>query len=160
MVIFSLLNVSHFLIGEFNLIVFVIIINLTGGLPSMGSHRHDWSDLAAAAAAAVLIKPPSYILYLLWFFVLYFVFYYYFLILYFFRHIKNVLCAKSLQSCPTLCNVMDCSLSSSSVRWILQAKILEWVVMPSSKVSSQPGIKPTSLTSPALAGGLLATSTT
>ena len=33
--------------------------------------------------------------------------------------------AKSLQSCPTLCDPMDCSLPGSSVHGILQAKILE-----------------------------------
>ena len=37
--------------------------------------------------------------------------------------------AKSLQSCLTLCDAMDCSLPSSSVRGILQ----EWVAMPSSR---------------------------
>ena len=40
--------------------------------------------------------------------------------------------AKSLQSCPTLCHLMDCSPPGSSVHGILQARILEWVVMPSS----------------------------
>ena len=34
---------------------------------------------------------------------------------------------------------------------ILQARILEWVAMPCPRGSSDPGIKPTSLTSPALA---------
>ena len=33
------------------------------------------------------------------------------------------------QSCPTLCNPMDCSLPGSSVRGILQARILEWTAM-------------------------------
>ena len=47
-------------------------------------------------------------------------------------------CAKSVQSCLTLCNPMDCSLPCSSVHWILQARILEWVAMPSSRESSQP----------------------
>ena len=36
-------------------------------------------------------------------------------------------CAKLLQLCPTLCNPMGCSGSDSSVREILQARILEWV---------------------------------
>ena len=36
-------------------------------------------------------------------------------------------CAKSLQSCPTLCDPMDCSLPGSSVHGILQERILEWV---------------------------------
>ena len=39
--------------------------------------------------------------------------------------------AKSLQPCLTLCNPMDCSLSGFSVHGILQARILEWVAMPS-----------------------------
>ena len=33
--------------------------------------------------------------------------------------------AKSLQSCPTLCSPMDCSLPGSPVHGILQARILE-----------------------------------
>ena len=45
---------------------------------------------------------------------------------------------KLLQSCPTLCNPMDCSPPGSSVHRILQARILEWVAMPSSWGSSQP----------------------
>ena len=47
-------------------------------------------------------------------------------------------CAKLLQLCPTLCNPMDCSLPGSSVHGILQARILEWVTMPSSRGSSLP----------------------
>ena len=43
------------------------------------------------------------------------------------------LCAKLLQSRPTLCNLMDCSLPGSSVQGILQARILESVAMPSSR---------------------------
>ena len=39
--------------------------------------------------------------------------------------------------CLTLCDPMDCSLPDSSVRGILQTRILEWVVMPSSRRSSQ-----------------------
>ena len=46
--------------------------------------------------------------------------------------------AKLLQWCPTLCNPMDRSPSGSSVHWILQARVLEWVAMPSSRGSSQP----------------------
>ena len=46
-----------------------------------------------------------------------------------FRRLWNVLAAaaKSLQSCPTLCNPIDGSPSGSSVPGILQARILEWV---------------------------------
>ena len=40
------------------------------------------------------------------------------------------------QSCPTLCDPMDCSLPGSFVHGILQARILEWIVRPSSRRSS------------------------
>ena len=49
------------------------------------------------------------------------------------------------QSCPTLCDPMDCSLPGSSVRGIFQARILQWGAIPFSRGSSQPGIKPSSL---------------
>ena len=42
------------------------------------------------------------------------------------------------QSCPTLCNPMDCSLPNLSVLGILQARILEWVAIPFSRGSSIP----------------------
>ena len=42
---------------------------------------------------------------------------------------RNHCCAKSLQSCPTLCDLMDGSPSGSSVPGILQARILEWVAL-------------------------------
>ena len=37
------------------------------------------------------------------------------------------------QSCPTLWDLMDCSLPGFSVLEILQARILEWVAIPFSK---------------------------
>ena len=40
--------------------------------------------------------------------------------------------------CLTLCNAMDCSLPRSSVHGILQARVLEWVLISFSKGSSQP----------------------
>ena len=46
--------------------------------------------------------------------------------------------AQSLQSCPTLCDRMDCSPPCSSVHKILQARILESVTVPSFRVSSPP----------------------
>ena len=46
--------------------------------------------------------------------------------------------AQLLQSCPTLCNPMDCSLLDSSVHGIPQARILEWVAISSSRGSSPP----------------------
>ena len=42
------------------------------------------------------------------------------------------------QSCLTLWDPMDCSLPSSSVHGILQARILEWVAVPFSRGSCQP----------------------
>ena len=42
-----------------------------------------------------------------------------------------------VQSCPTLCNPMDCSPPGSSVHGIFQARILEWVAISSSRGSSQ-----------------------
>jgi len=42
------------------------------------------------------------------------------------------------KSCSTLVTPMDCSLPGSSVHGILQAKILEWVAISSSRESSQP----------------------
>ena len=47
-------------------------------------------------------------------------------------------CDLSLQSCLTLCDPIDCSLSGSSVHGILQARILEWVAKPFSRGSSRP----------------------
>ena len=43
---------------------------------------------------------------------------------------------KSLRSCLALCDAMDCGPSGSFVHGILQARILEWVAVPSSRGSS------------------------
>ena len=43
-----------------------------------------------------------------------------------------------LSGVQLFCDPMDCSLSGSSVHGILQARILEWIAMPSSRGSSQP----------------------
>ena len=50
----------------------------------------------------------------------------------------SLCCAKSLQSCPILCDPMECSPPGFSVHGIVQARILEWVAMPSSRGSSRP----------------------
>ena len=42
------------------------------------------------------------------------------------------------QSCPTLCDPMDCSLSGSSVHGIFQARVLERIAISFSRGSSQP----------------------
>ena len=47
------------------------------------------------------------------------------------------ICAKLLQLCLTICDPMDCSLGCS-VHGIFQARILEWVAVPSSRGSSWP----------------------
>ena len=47
-------------------------------------------------------------------------------------------CTKSLQSCPTFCDSIDCSLPGSSVNEIFQERILEWVVISCSRESFQP----------------------
>ena len=53
--------------------------------------------------------------------------------------LKNAcVCAKSLQPCLALYDPMDCSSPGSSVHGILQAGILGWVAMPSSRGSSRP----------------------
>ena len=46
--------------------------------------------------------------------------------------------AKSLQVCLTVCNSIGCSLPGASVHGISQARILEWIAVPSSR-----GIFPT-----------------
>ena len=51
--------------------------------------------------------------------------------------IKHCAVCLVTQSCPTLCNPIDCSLPGSLSLGILQARILEWVAMPSSMGSSQ-----------------------
>ena len=47
-------------------------------------------------------------------------------------------CSLVAQLCLTLCNPMDYSLPGSSVNEISQARILEWVAISFSRVSSQP----------------------
>ena len=51
------------------------------------------------------------------------------------HEISCVLCSVA-QSCPTLCEPVDCSPRGSSVHGILQAGIPEWVAVPSSRGSS------------------------
>ena len=78
-----------------------------GGLPSMGSHRvrHNRSDLAAAAAATILGTSDTTV------------------------NVLTAAAAKSLQSCPTLCDPIDGSPPGSTVPGILQARTLEWVAI-------------------------------
>ena len=72
---------------------------------------------------------------------------------------------KSLQSCLTLCDAMDCNPQGSSVHGILQARILEVILevgvpFPTPGGFLDPGIESASLMPPALAGGFFTTSAT
>ena len=69
------------------------------------------------------------------------------------------MCAKSFQSSLTVCDPVDCNLPETSEHGILQARILEWVAMASSRGLSNPGIEPTSLMSPASTSTFFTTST-
>ena len=56
--------------------------------------------------------------------------------------------AQLLQSCLTLCDPMDCSPPGSSVHGILQARVLEWVVLFLSPGDlPDPGMEPVSYVS-------------
>ena len=50
---------------------------------------------------------------------------------------KNISCGGGfiVQSCPTLCDPMDCSPPGSSIHGIFQARILEWVAISFSRAS-------------------------
>ena len=71
-----------------------------------------------------------------------------------------VMRAKLLQLCPTLRDPMDQSPPGSSVHGILQHKYWSELPCPPWGAHPDPGIKPVSLTSPALAGRFFTTSTT
>ena len=60
----------------------------------------------------------------------------------------------------TFCNPMNCSPAGSSVYGILQARILEWVAMPSSRGYSWLRNQTWAHISPTLAGGFFTISTT
>ena len=50
--------------------------------------------------------------------------------------LRVCMCVRSLQSCLTPCGPVDHNPLGSSVHGILQARILEWVAIPSSGESS------------------------
>ena len=66
--------------------------------------------------------------------------------------------AKSLQSCLTLCNIMDCSLTGSSVHGILQEYSSGSSCPPPGDLPD-PGIKPVYLMFLALASGFCTSAT-
>ena len=49
------------------------------------------------------------------------------------------------QSCPTLCDPLDCSLPGFSIHEVFQARVLEWAAIPSPGDLHHPGIQPRSL---------------
>ena len=55
--------------------------------------------------------------------------------------------AKSLQSCLTLCDPVDCSQPGSSVHGLLQARILQWVLLWPPGDLADPGIESVSYVS-------------
>ena len=107
-----------------------------GGLPSMGLHRvgHDWSDLAAVwntnsskkTMSEEVLKLTSLTFnardqFISWY-------------SHNFNNIKLLqLWCCCVQSYLPICDPMDCSPSGSSVHGILQARILEWVAISSSR---------------------------
>ena len=76
------------------------------------------------------------------------------------RQSTDSICAKSLQSCMSLCTPRDWSFPGSSVHGILLARILERVAMSSSRGSSWPRDWDPCLLCPALAGWFSTTSAT
>ena len=69
-------------------------------------------------------------------------------------------CAKSLQSCPTLCDAADCSPPGFSVHGILQARNWNGLPSPTPGDIPKPGIELTTLMSPSLAGGFFTSNAT
>ena len=99
-----------------------------GGLLSMGSHRvrHDWSDLAAADS---ILKSRDITLPTKVRLVKAMVFPVVMCKLCELDNKKAAAAAKSLQSCPTLCDPIDGSPPGSPVPGILQARTPEWVAI-------------------------------
>ena len=55
------------------------------------------------------------------------------------HNVKYIVLCLVTQSCPTLCDPMNCIAHQAPLSMgILQARILEWVAMPSSRASSRP----------------------
>ena len=52
--------------------------------------------------------------------------------------LNRILCCSVAKLCLTLCRSMDCSIPGSSVHGISQTRILEWVVISSSRGSFRP----------------------
>ena len=70
------------------------------------------------------------------------------------------MCAKSLQSCPTLCNPWTVACQAPLSMGLSRQEYWNGFPCPSPGDLPDPGAKPLSLMSPALAGGFFATSAT
>ena len=66
-------------------------------------------------------------------------------------------CSLVTQSCPILCDLMDCSPPGSSAHGILWARILEWVAISCPRGSSQPRDRICVSCGSCIAGGLFTT---
>ena len=62
-------------------------------------------------------------------------------ILYFYYSLRKKMKVLVTQSCPVLCDPMDCSPPGSSVHGILQAGILDWLPFPSPGNLPNPGFE-------------------
>ena len=82
------------------------------------------------------------------------------LVLFYICNQNIFLCAKSLQSCLTLCSPMDCSLPDSSVMGFSRQEYWSGLPFPSPGDLPDRGLKLTSLMSPASAGRFFTTSDT
>ena len=102
-----------------------------GGLPSMGSHRvgHDGSDLAAAAAFFIVQLSHPYMTIGKTIALTRQTFVNKVMSLLFNILLCVINAAKSLQSCPTLCDPIDGSPPGSPIPGILQERTLEWVAI-------------------------------
>ena len=54
----------------------------------------------------------------------------------------NIQFSSVAQSCPTLCDPMDCSLPGSSIHGIFQARVLEWAAIQFSSLQSLSRVRP------------------
>ena len=70
------------------------------------------------------------------------------------------MCAKSLQSCPTLCDPVDVARQAPLFMGFSRQEYWSGLPYPPPGHLPDPGIKPASLTSPSLAGGFFTTSAT
>ena len=97
------------------------------GVEKSRTRLSDWSDLIwSLSAIRVVAKSRTRLSD--WSDLIYIYICYYF----------SLLCAQSLQSCPTFCDPMNGSLPGSFVHANSLARILEWVAISSSRGSSRP----------------------